>query len=44
MEEVEPHTFRTLQRFHAMLGLPAVASSFAADDPLSEKADGREAA
>lgn len=43
MEEMEPHTFKTLQRFHAVPGLPAIASNLAADDPLSEKADSKEA-
>ncbi len=44
MEDMEPHTFKTLQRFHAVLGLPAIASNLASDDPLSENPDGREAA
>ena len=44
MEEMEPHTLRTLQRFHAVLGLPAIASTLVTDDPLSESPDGREAA
>ena len=44
MEDMEPHTLQTLQRFHAVLGLPAIASNLASDDPLSENPDGREAA
>jgi hypothetical protein len=39
MEEMEPHTLKTLQRFHAVLSLPLITSSLIAHDPLQESPD-----
>ncbi len=44
LEEMEPHTLKTLQRFHAVLGLPAIASTLVSADPLPENPDSKEAA
>ena len=44
LEEMEPHTLKTLQRFHAVLGLPAIASTLVSNDPLPENPDNKEAA
>ena len=44
LEEMEPHTLKTLQRFHAALGLPAIASTLINNDPLPESPDSKEAA
>jgi hypothetical protein len=44
LEEMEPHTLKTLQRFHAVLGLPAIASTLVTNDPLPENPDSKEAA
>ena len=44
LEEMEPHTLKTLQRFHAVLGLPAIASTLVTSDPLPENSDNKEAA
>ncbi len=44
LEEMEPHTLKTLQRFHAALGLPAIASTLVTRDPLPEDPENKEAA
>ena len=44
LEEMEPHTLKTLQRFHAVLRLPAIASTLVTNDPLPENPDSKEAA
>jgi pimeloyl-ACP methyl ester carboxylesterase len=44
LEEMEPHTLTTLQRFHAVLGLPPIASTLGANDPLPEDPNSKEAA
>jgi len=44
LEEMEPHTLKTLQRFHAVLGLPAIASTLVTRDPLPEDPENKEAA
>jgi hypothetical protein len=39
VEEMEPHTLQSLQRFHAALGLSGLALPKATQDPLSEAKD-----
>jgi hypothetical protein len=44
IEEMEPHTMKTLQQFHTVLGLPAISSTLVSVDPLVENPEASEAA